>query len=191
MAEPCRWAALALLLVAGYVQQQRRVVLDDVPEEPELVAVARYLERETDPDDFVVSDHSIVPFLADRRVAGPLVDTAVLRFETGSLTDAEVMRVLESWDVRAVVAGRAFAARPQLLRRARATLRRAAAGGRDSGVLRVDVSERASGLLAGPLLGRLCPGGCAESHAQVRRRRAVVRSPRAAPARRLAGRAAP
>ncbi len=107
--------ALALLLVAGYVQQQRRVVLDDVPEEPELVAVARYLERETDPEDFVVSDHSIVPFLADRRVAGPLVDTAMLRFETGSLTDAEVMRVLERWDVRAVVAGRAFAARPQLL----------------------------------------------------------------------------
>ena len=83
--------------------------------EAELVAVARVLERESDPDAFVVSDHSIVPFLADRRVAGPLVDTATLRFETGSLTDAEVMRVLESWDVRAVVAGRAFAPRPQLL----------------------------------------------------------------------------
>ena len=108
--------ALALLLVAGYVQQQRRVVLDDVPEEPELVAVARFLERETDPDDFVVSDHSIVPFLADRRVAGPLVDTAILRFETGSLTDAEVMRELERWDVAAVAVGRAFTARPRLLR---------------------------------------------------------------------------
>ena len=120
LAEQLPWrnlalAALALFLVAGYVQQQRRVVLDDVPEQPELVAVARYLEREADPVDFVVSDQSIVPFLADRRVAGPLVDTAVLRFETGSLTNAEVMRTLESWKVRAVVAGRAFAARPQLL----------------------------------------------------------------------------
>jgi hypothetical protein len=109
--------ALALLLAAGYVQQQRRVGHDDVPEEPELVAAARLLEQETEPDELVVSDHSIVPFLADRRVAGPLVDTAVLRFETGSLTDAEVMRDLERFGVVAVVAGRAFKTRPELLRR--------------------------------------------------------------------------
>jgi hypothetical protein len=106
---------LALLLVAGYVQQQRRIALDDVPEEPELVAAAGLLEQETEPDELVVSDHSIVPFLANRRVAGPLVDTATLRFETGSLTDAQVLRELERYDVRAVVAGRAFKARPALL----------------------------------------------------------------------------
>ena len=35
--------ALALVLAAGYVQQQRRVVLDDVPEEPELVTAAETL----------------------------------------------------------------------------------------------------------------------------------------------------
>ena len=57
----------------------------------------------TGPNDFVVSDHSIVPFLADRRVPGPLVDTASLRFETGSLTPAKVLRELEEWDVKAVV----------------------------------------------------------------------------------------
>jgi len=120
LAERLAWrsaalGALVLVLAAGYVQQQRRVGHDDVPEEPELVAVARVLERETGPDDLVVSDHSIVPFLADRGVAGPLVDTALLRFETGSLTDAEVLRELERYDVRAVVAGRAFATRPRLL----------------------------------------------------------------------------
>ena len=109
--------ALALLLVAGYIQQQRRVGHDDVPEEPELVAVARLLHQETKTDELVVSDHSIVPFLADRRAAGPLVDTAVLRFETGSLTDADVMRELERYGVVAVVAGRAFKTRPALLRR--------------------------------------------------------------------------
>jgi Dolichyl-phosphate-mannose-protein mannosyltransferase len=108
-------SALALLLAAGYVQQHRRVTLDDVPEEPELVAAAAIMERETDPDDLVVSDHSIVPFLAGRIVAGPLVDTAVLRFETGSLTDAKVLRELERNDVRAVLAGRSFAARPALM----------------------------------------------------------------------------
>jgi hypothetical protein len=108
--------ALALVLAAGYVQQQRRVVLDDVPEEPELVAAAQTLQRLTGPDDLVVSDESIVPFLADRRVAGPLVDTARLRFETGSLNDAEVLQVIEEYDVRAVVVGRAFTDRKRLLR---------------------------------------------------------------------------
>jgi len=108
--------ALALILAAGYVQQQRRASLDDVPEEPALVQAAELLRRETRPDDLVVSDQSIVPFLADRRVAGPLVDTAVLRFQTGSLTDAEVVRELDTNGVRAVVAGRAFAHRPALLR---------------------------------------------------------------------------
>ena len=107
---------VALVLVAGYVQQQRRVVLDDVPEEANLVAAAKLLARDTRPDELVVSDHSIVPFLADRRAAGPLVDTARLRFQTGSLTDADVLRELEAYDVQAVVAGRAFAERPELLR---------------------------------------------------------------------------
>lgn len=107
---------LAMVLAAGYVQQQRRIVLDQIPEEPELIEAAERLRRLTGPDDLVVSDHSIVPFLADRRVAGPLVDTAVLRFQAGSLTDAEVLRELERYDVRAVVVGRAFANQFELLR---------------------------------------------------------------------------
>ncbi len=107
---------LALVFAAGYVQQQRRIVLDQVDEEPELVAAAAQLRRVTGPDDLVVSDHSIVPFLADRRAAGPLVDTAVLRFETGSLADDEVVRELQRYDVRAVVVGRAFGERPELMR---------------------------------------------------------------------------
>lgn len=105
-----------LVLTAGYVQQQRRVVLDIRPEERNLVAAAALLARETSPDDLVVSDQSIVPFLAGRRVAGPLVDTARLRFQTGSLTDDKVLSALERYDVRAVVAGRAFAERPALMR---------------------------------------------------------------------------
>ena len=108
-------ALLALVLVGGYAQQHRRVALDDRPEEPALVAAAQLLRERTAPDDLVVSDQSIVPFLASRRVAGPLVDTAVLRFQTGSLTDAEVVRELERRDVAAVVAGRSFRERPALM----------------------------------------------------------------------------
>ena len=107
---------VALALAAGYVQQQRRVSLDQVDEEPALVAAAETLRRMTRPDDLVVSDHSIVPFLADRRVPGALVDTAALRFQTGSLTSREVLRELDRSEVRAVVVGRAFADQPELLR---------------------------------------------------------------------------
>ena len=92
-ARPARgWAALgviAFLLVAGYVQQHRRLAVADIPEQPELVAAAETLRRVTRPDDIVVSDQPIVPFLAHRVVWGPLVDTANLRFQTGSLTDVE------------------------------------------------------------------------------------------------------
>jgi len=99
---------LALLLAAGYVQQHRRLAVAEVPENPELVAAAESLRRLTAPDDFVVSDHPLVAFLADRRVWGPLVDTATLRFQTGSLTQEEVLRELEAGEVAAVVIGQSF-----------------------------------------------------------------------------------
>jgi hypothetical protein len=47
---------------------------------------------------------------------GPLVDTATLRFETGSLTDDEFLRELDEADAQAVIAGRALRARPRILR---------------------------------------------------------------------------
>ena len=107
--------ALALLVVAGYIQQHRRVTVAEVPEDAGLVAAAKLLQRETKRDDVVVSDHSIVPFLAHREVAGPLVDTARLRFETGSLSVAKVLEVLDRYDVKAVVAGRSFDEQPGLM----------------------------------------------------------------------------
>jgi 4-amino-4-deoxy-L-arabinose transferase-like glycosyltransferase len=113
--EAAALGVFAFLLVAGYVQQHRRLTIADVPEQPELVAAAETLRRVTNPNDLVVSDQPIVPFLADRVVWGPLVDTANLRFQTGSLTDEEVLRELDEGNVRAVVVGRAFKNRPVLL----------------------------------------------------------------------------
>ncbi len=66
----------------------------------------------TRPEEVVVADRPIVPFLADRRVPGQLVDTALLRFETGSLTPGEVVRSL----TRVVVSGRAFETQPAIMR---------------------------------------------------------------------------
>ena len=50
------------------------------------------------------------------RFVGEILGASSLRFETGSLTSAKVLRELEKWDVKAVVVGRAFTGQPALLR---------------------------------------------------------------------------
>jgi 4-amino-4-deoxy-L-arabinose transferase-like glycosyltransferase len=103
----------ALVLAAGWIQQLHRVRLDREPEDPTLIAAAARLDQLTRPDQLVISDQPIVAFLADRRVPGKYVDTASLRFDTGSLTEAEVLR--DASHVAALFAGRAFAERPTLM----------------------------------------------------------------------------
>ena len=56
-------------------------------------------------------------YLADRRVPGELVDTARLRFATGSLTVDGVFRLLDEKCVRAVAAGRVFTVLPGVMER--------------------------------------------------------------------------
>jgi len=65
-----------------------------------------------------VDDRPIISFAAHRRVLGPLVDLARLRFETGSLTDAKVIAELPQAD--AVVVSRTLRGRAKVLRYVRA-----------------------------------------------------------------------
>jgi 4-amino-4-deoxy-L-arabinose transferase-like glycosyltransferase len=111
-------AAGAVVLAAGWVQQLHRVRLDRQPEDPALIAAAAQLDRLTRPDQVVISDQPIVAFLAHRRVPGKYVDTASLRFDTGSLTEPEVLR--DAGHVSALFAGRAFIERPSLMSALRA-----------------------------------------------------------------------
>lgn len=106
-------AVVALAVASGYVQQVRRLDEERAPPEPALAWAADLLRQRTRPDALVVSDQPLVPFLAGRRVPGALVDTARLRFETGSLSDADVVAALGG--AEAVVAGRSFTQRPALL----------------------------------------------------------------------------
>lgn len=110
-------AAGALVLAAGWVQQLHRVRLDKDPalahQNALLVAAAARLRELTHPDQRVISDQPIVAFLARRQVPGNYVDTASLRFDTGSLTEPEVLR--DANHVAALFAGRAFAERPTLM----------------------------------------------------------------------------
>jgi hypothetical protein len=104
--------ALALVVVAGFTQQWHRVSIAEEAQSPAELAAARVLERVTRPGDVVVSDLPVSAVLAHRLVPGPLVDTAYLRFQTGSLTAAKVLSEIDRSCVRAVVLGRALARQP-------------------------------------------------------------------------------
>jgi hypothetical protein len=114
-------AVLAVAVAAGYVQQLHRVKLARVPEPASNVAAAHALARLTPPSALTVDDRPIVSFLAHRRVVGQLVDLAFLRWQTGSLTDAKLIRDLRRAD--AVVVSRALRSRPRVLAYVRAHYR--------------------------------------------------------------------
>jgi hypothetical protein len=119
---PLAWLAVAAVLVAAYVQQWHRVSIADVPEPGSNVKAAHALARLTSPGALTVDDRPIISFRAHRRVLGPLVDLARLRFETGSLTDAGVIAQLPRAD--AVVVSRTLRERPRVLAYVRAHYRR-------------------------------------------------------------------
>jgi hypothetical protein len=104
---------LALAIGAGWVQQLHRVALVSDGEPQSNLAAAAALARLTPPGSRTIDDRPIISFLADRRVDGALVDLALLRFETGSLTDAKVIHELPSVD--AVVVSRVLARRPVVM----------------------------------------------------------------------------
>jgi hypothetical protein len=105
-------ALVGVAIVAGWVQQLHRVDIARTPEPASNVAAARALARLTPPGSLTVDDRPIISFLAHRRVVGQLVDLALLRWETHSLTDQRVIH--EMAHARAVVVSRALRARPRL-----------------------------------------------------------------------------
>jgi hypothetical protein len=107
-------ALLAVAIGAGWVQQLHRVNLVTDGEPQSNIAAAAALARLTPPGSRTIDDRPIISFLANRRVDGALVDLALLRFETGSLTDAKVIHELPSVD--AVVVSRVLARRPAVMR---------------------------------------------------------------------------
>jgi hypothetical protein len=120
-------AVVGVAVAAGFVQQWHRVGVAKTPEPASNVAAAHALARLTPPGTLTVDDRPIVSFLARRRVVGQLVDLALLRFETGSLDDAQVIRDLEP--ANAVVVSRALRTRPVVLAYVRTHFKRAYSDG--------------------------------------------------------------
>jgi hypothetical protein len=104
---------LTVALAAAYVQQWNRVTTVHAREPASNVTAAHALDRLTPPGTLTADDRPIISFLARRRANGPLVDLALLRFETGSLTDAKVIADLRP--VNAVVVSRVLRSRPPVL----------------------------------------------------------------------------
>ena len=104
---------LALFLAAGFAQEYRRLQRNSGALPRGVLEAVVLLEQRTRPDEFVVSDQPIVPYLADRQMPGNVVDTAVLRFDAGYLDDDDVLAAAAN--ARAVVVARAFRDRPRLL----------------------------------------------------------------------------
>ena len=111
------YGAAATVLVVAYVQQVRSVEDVNVPEPEARLRASRALERLVPPDALTIDDRPSISFFAHRRVVPELVDTAALRFDTGSLTDEDVIRELPR--ARAVVVSRVLALRPRVLRAVR------------------------------------------------------------------------
>lgn len=101
-------SALVFALGAGYAHELREFEHNYGPETVDVRVAAGVLRAGTAADDLVVSDRPVIAYLARRRMPGSLVDTAALRFWSGSLTPAEVLREVDEHDVRAVVVAREF-----------------------------------------------------------------------------------
>jgi hypothetical protein len=99
---------VAIFVAAGFVQEDRRFVRNDLPERPELLWAARAIDEATTPDDVVASDQPLVNFLADRRLPGYLSDTSNTRFESGALTGSDVIAEVDREKAAAVLSARMF-----------------------------------------------------------------------------------
>jgi hypothetical protein len=105
-------AFVALIAIAGWVQDYRQIHRAHAPEPLEVQEAATFVRQTTKPGALVVSDLPIVPYLADRREPGALVDTSAVRFESRSLTARDVRETTAA----VYVAGREFLRYPDTIR---------------------------------------------------------------------------
>jgi 4-amino-4-deoxy-L-arabinose transferase-like glycosyltransferase len=112
--------AVVAALAVGLAQQVHRLDYARQAEPAELRWGWEQLAACTRPDEVVASDQPIVAFRARRPLPGELVDTSLVRVQTGSLPAARVLELLQRDRIRAVFVGRSFEDEPALLRALRA-----------------------------------------------------------------------
>src|SRR5439155_18746424 len=108
--------ALLAALAVGLAQQVHRLDYAREAEPTQLRWGWEQLAGCTTPGELVASDQPIVAFRARRILPGELVDTSLVRAQTGSLPASRVLAVLHRDRIRVVFVGRAFEDEPALLR---------------------------------------------------------------------------
>lgn len=114
-------AMLVVAFVAGAFVKQRNEVAGATSHEPPQIAWAvRQLHSHTQPGQLVVSDLPLVPYLADRRMPGQLIDTSIARIADEDLPPAGVLRLIDRTRPAAVIVGRMFQTKPAIVNGIRA-----------------------------------------------------------------------
>ena len=108
-------AVVALLVGAALVKERNEIVGASTREPPEIAWAVRQLDAHTGPNELVVSDLPIVPYFADRRMPGQLIDTSIARIADEDLPPAGVLRIVDRTRPVAVVIGRMFQTKPQIV----------------------------------------------------------------------------
>ena len=111
---------LAVALALGFFQEGNRLAGDDQPEPPEVRWAVDQVRAKTRPAELVATDLPIVAYLSDRRIPGQLIDSSYGRLLSGTQTTAEILAVLRREHVRAVVVGRNYRLKPDLIAALRA-----------------------------------------------------------------------
>jgi hypothetical protein len=101
-----------VIALAGWIQDYRQTHRSRTPEPLQVKEAAAFVRTLTKPNQLVASDLPIVPYLANRREPGALVDTSAVRFETRSL---RAQNVRDS-SAAVYVAGREFLRYPGTIR---------------------------------------------------------------------------
>lgn len=105
----------ALALAGGFVQQERALARNDVPETREVTWAVARVRALTRPDERIVSDVPSVAYLAGRRMPGQLIDTSIARIQDEYLAPRDVVRLIRDSGVRVVVVGRLFTTKPEIV----------------------------------------------------------------------------
>jgi 4-amino-4-deoxy-L-arabinose transferase-like glycosyltransferase len=107
---------LAVFVVAGVYQEQRRLVRNDVPEPAKVIWGTAAVEQAVNPGEVFTTDEPVVSFRATRLIPGGLTDTSATRVDSRALTTAHVLREIEASRSKAVLVARMFLSLPDLRR---------------------------------------------------------------------------
>lgn len=113
-------AVVLAALAAGWAQEHRRLARNALPEPPEVRFAIDQLRSRTSPDELVATDLPIAAYLADRRIPGFLIDSSYGRLLSNTLTTEEILGTLEREQIRAVLVGRNYQSKPDLVAAIRA-----------------------------------------------------------------------